>query len=683
MSKLSLSQKFKIGIIIVCVVSLSVLIGGRFLAKGARFHYLEREHLAAVMQLKLELQRAVSGEVVEKAVVIKLIDRAQEVAMQADGELFGIEQGLFRLLGFRDIIELPLKDYGEMGHMRKMIEADSAREMTPALVKTLQPDVNAAQENSDRFGPLVVEAVAFIKVLVFCINLGGALMLLGSFWVIRQGVLAPLKDAVKLARGIAQGDLTGRLIVQTADEVGALMMALAEMQENIAKMVTSVRINAESLAASSGEIAHGNHDLSSRTESQASALEQTAASMEQLSATVKQNSDSARQANQLAMNASSVAIKGGEVVSQVVDTMKGINESSKKISDIISVIDGIAFQTNILALNAAVEAARAGEQGRGFAVVASEVRALAGRSAEAAKEIKSLINASVARVEQGSVLVDQAGTTMTEVVSSIRRVTDIMGEISAASNEQSLGMSQVGEAVTQMDQVTQQNAALVEQMAAAASSLNSQAAELVQAVSEFKLAGGQTTYRAPTEYARPAAVRPPLTSAIHHKGAQRQTLAGPQSPVGDIAGIGINLDNAIQAHADWRNKLRNAASKKEQLDADTISRDDCCEMGKWLYGAGGSKFGGKPVFVDLIAGHRTFHEEAGKVARMVNQGGNQVEQMMNSGTAFSKASNEVGRLIILLKREVNAAGKPVARVATPKAVTKSAANASNDEWESF
>jgi methyl-accepting chemotaxis protein len=209
--------------------------------------------------------------------------------------------------------------------------------------------------------------------------------------------------------------------------------------------------------------------------------------MEQLSATVKQNADSARQANQLAMNASTVAIKGGEVVTQVVDTMRGINEASRKISDIISVIDGIAFQTNILALNAAVEAARAGEQGRGFAVVASEVRSLASRSAAAAKEIKTLINTSVERVEHGSVLVDQAGTTMTEVVSSIRRVTDIMGEISLASNEQSLGVSQVGEAVTQMDQVTQQNAALVEEMAAAASSLKAQAHELVQVVGVFKL----------------------------------------------------------------------------------------------------------------------------------------------------------------------------------------------------
>ena len=313
-----------------------------------------------------------------------------------------------------------------------------------------------------------------------------ALAVLMALWIIRA-ITLPINLAVKVARAVADGDLALHFDSAGTNETAQLLRALSDMQGSLAKVVGRVFQGSEGVATASAQIAQGTNDLSSRTEEQASALEQTAASMEQLTATVKQNSDSARQANQLAMNASTVAARGGEVVAQVVDTMKGINESSRRISDIISVIDGIAFQTNILALNAAVEAARAGEQGRGFAVVATEVRSLAGRSADAAKEIKTLITASVERVEHGTALVDQAGVTMTEVVGSIRRVTDLMGEISAASSEQSAGVSQVGEAVVQMDQVTQQNAALVEEMAAAAGSLESQAQELVKTVSVFKL----------------------------------------------------------------------------------------------------------------------------------------------------------------------------------------------------
>ena len=312
------------------------------------------------------------------------------------------------------------------------------------------------------------------------------LSLIGAF-VITRSITTPMNSAIHAAWRIAEGDLTVQLSAEGKDKTAQLLAGLSNMNANLTGIVGGVRQNAEGVATASAQIAQGNNDLSARTEQQAAALEETAASMEQLSSTVKQNADNAKQANQLALSASTVAIKGGDVVGEVVTTMKGINDSSKKIADIISVIDGIAFQTNILALNAAVEAARAGEQGRGFAVVASEVRSLAGRSADAAKEIKGLINASVERVEQGTALVGQAGATMAEVVSSIRRVTDIMGEISAASVEQSAGVSQVGEAVTQMDQATQQNAALVEESAAAAESLKGQAQQLVQAVAVFKL----------------------------------------------------------------------------------------------------------------------------------------------------------------------------------------------------
>ena len=350
-----------------------------------------------------------------------------------------------------------------------------------ALLK-LQLDVARAEYQEAEANYATIRAVVIAAVAA-----GIGVAALFGYLLIR-GMSRDLDHAVEVAEAVTAGDLAHAIRSEGSDEIARLMQALARMKDNLTRVVSHVRQNSESVATASAQIAQGNQDLSQRTEQQASALQETAASMEQLSSTVKQNADNARQANGLALNAATVAVRGGEVVGQVVETMKGINDSSKKIADIIGVIDGIAFQTNILALNAAVEAARAGEQGRGFAVVASEVRSLAGRSAEAAREIKSLISASVERVEQGTALVNQAGVTMTEVVGSIQRVNDIMGEISAASTEQSTGVAQVGEAVSQMDQATQQNAALVEESAAAAESLRQQAQALVQAVAVFRLA---------------------------------------------------------------------------------------------------------------------------------------------------------------------------------------------------
>jgi methyl-accepting chemotaxis protein len=327
------------------------------------------------------------------------------------------------------------------------------------------------------------------------IALGTMALILSAIlaWLLSRSITRPLDYAVSVARTVASGDLRNKIQSSSNDETGQLLHALRDMNDGLVKSVSQVRTGIDTIATASSQIAAGNLDLSSRTEEQASSLEETASSMEELTSTVKQNADNARQANQLAVSASGVAEKGGAVVSRVVDTMEDINASAKKIVDIIGVIDGIAFQTNILALNAAVEAARAGEQGRGFAVVASEVRNLAQRSAAAAKEIKTLIGDSVDKVELGSKLVEEAGVTMDEVVQSVRHVTDIMSEIMAASQEQSAGIEQVNQAIGQMDQVTQQNAALVEEAAAAAESLNEQAAKLAEAVSVFKLDGSAVT----------------------------------------------------------------------------------------------------------------------------------------------------------------------------------------------
>ena len=356
------------------------------------------------------------------------------------------------------------------------------------------------------------------------IALGTMALILSAIlaWLLSRSITRPLDYAVSVARTVASGDLRNKIQASSNDETGQLLHALRDMNDGLVKSVSQVRTGIDTIATASSQIAAGNLDLSSRTEEQASSLEETASSMEELTSTVKQNADNARQANQLAVSASGVAEKGGAVVSRVVDTMEDINASAKKIVDIIGVIDGIAFQTNILALNAAVEAARAGEQGRGFAVVASEVRNLAQRSAAAAKEIKTLIGDSVDKVELGSKLVEEAGVTMDEVVQSVRHVTDIMSEIMAASQEQSAGIEQVNQAIGQMDQVTQQNAALVEEAAAAAESLNEQAAKLAEAVSVFKLDGANVAFA-------PASRAAKVQVVASHGAAVNQTIA-PSAP---------------------------------------------------------------------------------------------------------------------------------------------------------
>ena len=372
------------------------------------------------------------------------------------------------------------------------------------------------------------------QILMLVLGIAGIAIGAGVAWFITRSITGPLNKAVDLAETVASGDLSSHIDAGSGDETGRLLNALRAMNDSLLNVVSQVRSGTDAISTASSEIAAGNLDLSSRTEHQASSLEETASSMEELTSTVKQNADNARQANTLAKSASEVASKGGSIVAQVVDTMGTINDSSRKIVDIIGVIDGIAFQTNILALNAAVEAARAGEQGRGFAVVASEVRNLAQRSAAAAREIKELINASVANVDTGSRLVNDAGQTMGDIVSSIQRVTDIMEEITSASQEQTLGIEQINAAIAQMDEVTQQNAALVEQAAAASQSMQEQAGNLATVVGFFKtgthaVAAQPVARRAAPAPAPVAAVKAakPVVKAPTAKPAQRLAPSKP------------------------------------------------------------------------------------------------------------------------------------------------------------
>jgi methyl-accepting chemotaxis protein len=432
-----------------------------------------------------------------------------------------------------------------------LVEADSKDEAAammnnetfPALdilLDDIKAMVDSQKRQVDASGTVAKEDIASSRNIMIALGAFGLLAGVSlAFWITRS-ITAPLNEAVDIAKGVARGDLTRNIVPASSDETGQLLQALKEMNDSLARTVGEVRAATEAISGASSEIASGNLDLSGRTESQASSLEETASTVEELTSTVKQNADNARQANQLVVSASDVALKGGTVVGQVVATMGSIKDSSRKVVDIIGVIDSIAFQTNILALNAAVEAARAGEQGRGFAVVATEVRNLAQRSASAAREIKTLIDDSVEKVDAGSRLVDEAGNTMNEIVTSVKQVADIMSEITAASQEQSHGIEQVNEAVGQMDEMTQQNAALVEQAAAAAQSMQDQAAALSQAVSVFKLTA--LAHGAPV----PRKVAP--ANSISTSRLPAIARSGPSNTSPTRTSL---VQRALPAHQDW------------------------------------------------------------------------------------------------------------------------------------
>jgi methyl-accepting chemotaxis protein len=444
--------------------------------------HLLNDEPAAMADYEKRMDDALATLKKHRDVYEKLISSPEEKAIATE-----FDKGLAAFMIDHDKM-IALSRSGNKADGRKLSSTTSAAALqviTENVNKLVKLNVDGGDEASE-LASAVYQKARITSIILLVVNIGVGMVL--AMWVARI-VATPLQEAVSLARDVADGDLTRSIDVKSACETGQLMQALKDMTGNLQNLVSQVRHGTDTIATASSEIASGNQDLSSRTEQQASSLEETASSMEELTSTVKQNADNARQANQLAQSASGIALKGGDVVGQVVGTMASINESSRKIVDIISVIDGIAFQTNILALNAAVEAARAGEQGRGFAVVAGEVRNLAHRSAAAAKDIKLLISDSVEKVETGSALVNQAGETMNDIVTSITRVTDIMSEITSASVEQSSGIEQVNTAIVQMDQVTQQNAALVEEAAAAAESMQEQAARLSEVVSVFKLLG--------------------------------------------------------------------------------------------------------------------------------------------------------------------------------------------------
>jgi methyl-accepting chemotaxis protein len=501
----------------------------------------------------------------------------------------------------------------------------------------------------------------------------------GFFLQLAQGVnelmeisSTGLNEVVRVLGALSHGDLTETITSNYSGTFGQLKDDSNSTVEKLKEIVSQIQDASETINTAAKEIAAGNNDLSHRTEEQAASLEETAASMEELTSTVQANSQNAKHANHLAVGATDIAGKGVKVVGQVVSTMEEINESSRKVVDIISVIDGIAFQTNILALNAAVEAARAGEQGRGFAVVAVEVRNLAQRAAAAAAEIKGLIGDSVEKVEDGTKLVAQAGKTMEEIVGAIRGVTAIMSEISAASMEQTSGIEQVNQAIGQMDDVTQQNAALVEQAAAAAESLEEQTQNLAVTVAHFKLDGNSRSFSGFVN-AEPTAG---TFSQADSRSVPAKSKSYDNAPM--LNESGIDLDKALEKHSEWKVKLRTAISKHEAMDVATISKDDCCEFGKWLHGDAKPKLAHRPSYSECVSKHAAFHIEAGRVATMINaKKFSEAEAMLGTGSAFVSASTAVGVAIMRLKKDFSS---PASTAAKPKPQSKSVAS---DEWEEF
>ncbi|WP_374594515.1 methyl-accepting chemotaxis protein [Aquabacterium sp.] len=480
-------------------------------------------------------------------------------------------------------------------------------------------------------------------------------------WAVARTTVWPLRRVASEANRLASGDLTVDIATDASGLPGELQRALSQLTFSLRTVVHDTRTEVKTLTGAIAEIATGNQDLSARTESQASNLQQTAASMEQISGTARQTNDSANRGAKTSQEMAGIAQASQEAVGRVADAMNSINASAHKMSEIIHVIEGVAFQTNILALNAAVEAARAGDAGRGFAVVAAEVRTLAQRTATAAREIKQLIDESTERVAAGNNETNQAAHRMTEAVSAVHNVTGLLSEIATAANEQQAGVAQISDAVSHMDSITQQNAAMVEQLAASAGALRDQVCHVTRTMRLLRLNGAERSL-----------AEEDATSLRRQAKASATNLADSEA---------FDFSEAVAAHSAWKTKLRNAVLSGEQLDAATISRDDCCPLGKWLHGSGRA-WSHKPSFVELVSRHQTFHSEAGSVAKLINEGQSQrAAAMLEGGTPYAHATQAVIIALRNLKSDVEAASP---RSTSAKSASQPPTETTQtDSWETF